>query len=101
MTIGEIIHALRKKAGYSQVTLAERCAISQTYLSQIEKDKRDPHLSTLRVICKNLNIPLPLLFFFTIDANDVPSKKRQAFDTLYPSIKQLLTTVFEIDPETK
>jgi len=99
MTIGEVIHQLRKKARISQGELADSCKISQTYLSQIETNKREPHTKTLRLISEKLGIPLPVVFFLSLTPEDVSVEKREAFKMLYPSIKAFITEFFPLTSE--
>lgn len=94
MNLGSIIKKLRVNADLSQGELAKSCEISQAYLSQIEKNKRDPHIPTLQKISEVLGIPLPLLLFFSVDENDIPERKRDAFNELYPTIRKLLKDLF-------
>lgn len=94
MNLGSIIRKLRVSAGLSQGELAKTCEISQAYLSQIEKNKRDPHIPTLQKISDVLEVPLPLLLFFSVDKNDIPERKRDAFNELYPTIRDLLNKLF-------
>lgn len=94
MNIGTIIKDLRKKAGLSQGELAEVCDLSQSYLSQVEKNKRDPHFSTLTTIAAQLSIPLPVLVFLALDEEDIPEKKKEAFQILFPSIRAFLIELF-------
>jgi len=90
MDLGSTIKNIRKQKGIKQNTLAEICKISQTYLSQIENNQKEPNISTLKTICSNLNISLPILFFLSIDEKDISEKKRQAFNIINPSIKTLV-----------
>jgi transcriptional regulator with XRE-family HTH domain len=90
MDLGKTIKSIRQAKGIKQNTFAKLCDISQTYLSQIESNQKEPNISTLRSICKNLKISLPILFFLALDENDIPKNKRQAFAILSPTIKTLV-----------
>lgn len=85
---------LRQTKGLKQKELAEKCKITQAYLSQIENDKKEPNLSTLKTISEILDIPLPLIFFLAIDEKDFPERKKEAFEILRPLIKNLITDFF-------
>ena len=73
---------------------AQSCGITQTYLSQIENNQKEPNLSTLKDISKNLDIPLPILFFLSLNEEDIPQEKRQAFEIISPSVKSLINEFF-------
>ena len=94
MNTGSIIKELRKQAKLSQTNLAKACDITQAYLSQIESNKREPHISSLKKICEVLDIPLPVFFFLTIDEDDVPERKKETFRILFPSVKAFLVNIF-------
>jgi transcriptional regulator with XRE-family HTH domain len=98
MDLGRTIAELREKKGLKQGDLAERTGITQSYLSQIESNKREPNISTLKSICKILEIPLPIIFFLSIDDKDFPERKKEAFVMLQPLIKNLINDLF-IDPK--
>lgn len=80
--------------GIKQNSLAEKVGISQTYLSQIENNIKEPNLSTLKLICENINIPLPVLFLISIDEKDISPEKQSAFKLLSPAINSMLTEFF-------
>lgn len=69
MNIGKVIKQRRKQLDLTQVTLANRIGISQTYLSQIENDDRNMTIKTLSNIATNLNISFAYLIFESININ--------------------------------
>ena len=95
MKIGSIIKAERKKRGLSQNQLAARCSITVTYLSLIENDKKEPTVSLLRTIAENLNLPLPILIFMSLDDEDIPESKKEFFNIVKPSIDAVLQNLIE------
>lgn len=95
MKIGSIIKAERKKRGLSQSQLAARCSITVTYLSLIENDKKEPTVSLLRTIAENLNLPLPILLFMSLDDEDIPESKKEFFNIVKPSIDSMLQNLIE------
>ena len=64
-SIGERIKGLRMEEGITLVELGERVNLSASYLSQIERDKTSPSLSTLMSIAKALNVGLR--YFFEVE----------------------------------
>jgi transcriptional regulator with XRE-family HTH domain len=91
MNLGNTIKSIRKQKGIRQNTFAELCNLSQTYLSQIETNKKEPNISTLREIANNLKISIPILFFLSLDEKDIPEKKRSAFQIISPTVKTLIS----------
>lgn len=97
MDLGTIIKNTRKQQRQTQNEFAESCGISQTYLSQIENNAKEPNLSTLKEISKNLEIPLPILFFLSLNEEDIPEEKRKAFEIVTPSVKSLISEFFRVE----
>lgn len=98
MDLGLTIKKLRQQNGFNQSQFAEACGITQTYLSQIENNLKEPNISTLRNISNQLSVPLPVLFFLTLDDNDIQEDKRNAFNLLAPSIKSMISEFFSVTP---
>jgi len=94
MDIGSAIKNLRKQKGFKQTEFADKCGLSQSYLSSIEKGRKEPTLSILKQIANTLSIPTPVLVFFAIDQEDIAPSKKDAFKLLEPSIKALINEVF-------
>jgi transcriptional regulator with XRE-family HTH domain len=65
-TIGERIKALRAEGGMTLAELGQRSNLSVSYLSQIERDRTTPSLSTLTSVAKALNVGLR--YFFETEA---------------------------------
>jgi transcriptional regulator with XRE-family HTH domain len=65
-SIGERIKALRTEQRMTLAGLGEKVALSVSYLSQIERDKTTPSLSTLMDIAKVLDVGLR--YFFETEA---------------------------------
>ncbi len=98
MNLGLTIATLRKSKGLKQGNFAISCDITQAYLSQIESNKKEPNLSTLKIISEKLEIPLPVIFFLSIDIDDIPEKKKVSFDMLQPMVKAFVKEVYETIP---
>lgn len=61
MTIGKAIRSLRNARDLTQRELAAKMQVDASYVSFLEKDKRDPTFSTLRSVAAALDAPLYLL----------------------------------------
>lgn len=89
MNLGKAIKSIRSQLGLTQNELALRAGISVSYLSMLEKNKRDPSFSTLEKIANALNIPLSILVFLSADRTELDNMN----DDL---IQKLSHTVFEL-----
>ena len=96
MDLGNVIKNARKQKKFTQNEFASLCGITQTYLSLIENNLKEPNLSTLKTIGEKLNIPLPILFFLSMTEGDIQPNKRKAFQIVSPSVKSLVNEFFAI-----
>lgn len=62
MNIGERITYFREQKGYSVNKLANLSGVSQSYLRDIELEKKNPTVAFLRIVCYALNISLQDFF---------------------------------------
>ena len=93
MTTGTAIKRLRKSNNQRQGDFAKSCGMTQSYLSLIESDKRKPSLQTLETISDNLGIPLPIIFWFSIEESDVVDSKIEAYRILKPTIDEMIKSL--------
>lgn len=56
MTLGEKIVYYRDKKGWTQRALAERMGVTPTRLNYWEKDKREPDVKMLNLLCRTLEV---------------------------------------------
>ncbi|HMK05982.1 MAG TPA: helix-turn-helix transcriptional regulator [Flavobacterium sp.] len=94
MNLGPTIKNLRQQKGLTQTEFALKAGITQTYLSQIENNLKDPNISVLKKLAEELAVPLPIIFFLSIDQTDIAPEKRDAFDKLGQSAKALINEFF-------
>ena len=64
IAFGANIRALRQERGFSQAEMAHAAGIHVTYLSGIERGRRNPSLSSILKISNTLGIPVRDLFSF-------------------------------------
>ena len=98
MNIGNTIRTLRRYKKYSQTDITIRTGITVGYLSKIEHGHKRPSMDVLESISKALNVPMPILFFMSLDEQDIDPSKQDMFKVLKPSIDELIKGFF-IDSE--
>jgi transcriptional regulator with XRE-family HTH domain len=59
--IGQRIRALRKKKGFTQEDMADRCNLHWTYIGGLERGERNPTLTTMKRIADGLKVDLHTL----------------------------------------
>ncbi len=52
---GKVLKTLRLESGYSQEKLALDCELDRTFISMLERGKRQPSLKTIFTLCEKLN----------------------------------------------
>ena len=62
MKIGTKIRTLRLQRGLTQVELADRCELSKSFISLLERDLTSPSLDTLSDLLETLGCDLPTFF---------------------------------------
>jgi len=58
----KILRDRRKRLGISQEELAKKADIERTYMSKLENEKSNPSFSTIKNLCKGLNLTLTEFF---------------------------------------
>lgn len=56
LSLGHNIASARKKKGYSQLLLSIESGVAKSYISELEKGRRNPTLTTLRKLLKPLGL---------------------------------------------
>ena len=94
--LGSTIRRLRLASGMSQTELAHGAGVTASFLSRVERDKREPTLSVLRRIAETLKTPFGILLAAAIgDVTDDP-KWQSAMGKLIEAVRtQLLTDAVE------
>lgn len=59
---GDRIRSLRTKRGFSQEEFAARCSLDRTYISGIERGRRNPSLRNILRISSELGVSMSELF---------------------------------------
>ena len=80
---GNVIRTLRKRNGLSQETLAYRAEIDRTYMSSIERGKKNPTIKVVYKLSKALGITVSDImgeFEKNIPLSDSPLNKTYPLD---------------------
>ena len=86
MKIGKTLKLVRILKGLRQKDLADKLGISPNYLSAVENDKREPSLSFVKLVSKELDVPLSFLFLDNIEEAYMSEEQR----VIYEKLKSLL-----------
>ncbi len=93
-SLGEKIRLQRKETGMVLVELAEKCNISPSFLSQIERDQANPSISTLHEIASALGVTVASFFASPDEQSDSeltePKKNPAAYVVRADARKTLL-----------
>ena len=91
-SIGKAIQVLRKKCEVTQLDLAKKIGVSQSYLSLIEKDQREPGLELIKNIANALEIPQQLLYLMSCD--QIKEKRYgKPLKNILKAVNEILATI--------
>ena len=77
MNLGRAIKLCRSQREMTQSELATISGLSVSYLSLLEKNKRDPALSTVQKIADGLRVPSSILFFLAADGSELTGLSKE------------------------
>lgn len=111
-TLGTNIKEARKKAGLTQMELAKLTNLSRSYIGDIEKDRYNPSLATLKAIANALNQPLDSILtdndinnneltLTSRDEKDIKKKLDEALASIDSEALMFDGEPVEMDEETK
>ncbi len=69
-TLGKRVKALRRKAGITQLDLACRVNISESYIALIEADKRKPGMDIISTLANEFHVSVDYLLSGKISEED-------------------------------
>lgn len=96
--IGKTIKLLRVNAGIKQKDLAERLSISANYLSLLEHDKREPSISLIERLAKELDVSIGYIF---LNAYEKPKNLPRDQEHFFDLIKDLLSYLQKPNAQNK
>ncbi len=91
MNISNAVKLCRTARGISQADLAIKAGISTSYVSLIEKGKRDISISMLENIANALETPVETLIFMAADKDKFIHINKELANEISESILQLLS----------
>ena len=93
MTLGEKIAYYRTEKGYSQKGLAEAMGITNTRLNYWEKDKREPDVKMLNLLCQTLDLDPKVLLFVETEKAPAPSEDSAEAKYEKPDVESVLVSL--------
>ena len=91
LTLGVALKRVRLSSGLSQRDLAERLGVDPTYISHLEKDRRDPSVKLLRRVADATGVPASALLAAAL-WSEMDSAEREPFRPLISSLLRLAST---------
>jgi transcriptional regulator with XRE-family HTH domain len=90
MQIGNAIKLIRTQKKLSQAELAERADVSVSYISMLEREKRDPTFSTVEKLAEALEVPLSILMFIAAEEDEIWNINPELAEKLSHTALQLI-----------
>ena len=94
MNIGATIKRIRKLRGITQNMMSSDCNISQTYISQLENNERNPTIRILEKIGAYLDVPYAILAVLSLTKEDIPKSKIDSYLISKPILEGLVEKIF-------
>lgn len=91
MNFGKAIKKIRKERlpHLTQTEFGRVIGITQTYLSQLESGSRYPSIQLLKRISKEFQIPVQILFWYSIGEEDIKPRYRKNLELVNEKIDPL------------
>jgi transcriptional regulator with XRE-family HTH domain len=93
MNVGHAIRFCRQQKKLSIPALAARAGLSTSYISLLERNERDPPLSTMEKISRSLEVPLSLLLFIGASQGELDSIPSEITEKLSAAALKILREV--------
>lgn len=90
MDLGSTIKRLRKEKRLKRKNVAEKAGISITALYNIENNLSLPTKENFYAICDAIGMPPYLVLAECVTIDDVPPKKREVFNVIWPPVMKYL-----------
>lgn len=90
MKPGKAIRTIRAARGLTQQALAKKTGIDPSYLSLIERGEREPTLTTLVNISRQLGTPLYLLILLASEADELRGVSEERASSLGRELLSIL-----------
>jgi len=91
---GSLIKLFRERKNIKQKDFAKNLNITATYLSLIEKGKKEGSLSFYKNVAKGLNVPIWLLVWDDFELSEQPTKDdiklKNKFDEIVPNLRDFM-----------
>jgi transcriptional regulator with XRE-family HTH domain len=95
MNLGKALKTCRINKGWSLKQLSEKCDLSISYLSLLEKGNRDPNLSALNKICDAMNVPISIVIFLASDVHELNGLSIDVIEKLSATALNLIKEIPE------
>jgi len=92
MDVGHAIKFCRQQKKLSIPTLAAKSGFSTSYISLLERNERDPRLSTMEKISRSLELPLSVLLFVGTAQGELDSIPIEITEKLAAATLKLLNS---------
>lgn len=93
MNVGHAIKFCRQQKKLSIPALAVRAGLSPSYISLLERNERDPPLSTMEKISRSLEVPLSVLMFIGASQGELDAIPAEITEKLAAAALKMLCAV--------
>ena len=90
LTVGGVVRAIRTHRGLTLDELSAETGISISYLSLIERDRREPSLSNLGTLAEAFGLPVGVLLLLGTDTSRLEKSDAEISEQILDVIRKLL-----------
>lgn len=99
MNFGQAIKLVRTQRNMSQADLASKADLSVSYVSMLERGRRDPNLTSIEKISSALEIPVSILMFLAAEPDEISSISPELAEKLSLTVLQLIRESADDGPQ--
>jgi len=97
MNLGKALQRIRFEKGMNQIDVAKKAKITQTYLSQLETNKKkEPSKAVLQRLCKVYGVPQIVVLWYAVEEGDFQPKKKKIFYQFKPVLDSLVADLLRL-----
>lgn len=91
MDLGQALRKIRVQKEMTQTAVCKKAKLSQTYLSQVEKGRKEPRKATVKKLCKVYGVPPIVVAWMGSEESDIQKNKLELYRQLKPAMDGLIS----------
>lgn len=98
LNIADTLESIRFEKRLNKTDFSNLCGISNSFYSEIIKNKKSINLETLEKICANVNVPIEIFIFKAINENNIEDEnRRKLVREIKPLMNEITDALYSFD----